>query len=94
MTGTCKFCRLEKDLIKRSHIWPLFMYQGMKDDKGRLYVINSQDPAKDHTAQSGSYEQFIFCSDWDNVRLGRLERYASNHLYKKPYLLDSVDLYL
>jgi hypothetical protein len=67
------------------------MYYDMKDDKGRLYVINSEDPTKHHTVQSGSHQPGIFCAECDNVRLGRLERYASNSLYKKPYFKDSEE---
>ncbi|WP_374950140.1 hypothetical protein [Mucilaginibacter sp.] len=90
MKGICRLCQQEKDLIRRSHIWPDFMYKGMYDDKGRLYVINSSEPAKHRTVQSGSYEQHIFCSDCDNVRIGQLERYASNNLYRKPYLEENA----
>ncbi|MES2113197.1 MAG: hypothetical protein V4577_30885 [Bacteroidota bacterium] len=91
MKGICQLCKKEKELIKRSHIWPDFMYKGMYDEKGRLYVINSQDLTKHRTVQSGSHQQYIFCSECDNVRIGQLERYASNHLYRKPYLEDGDD---
>jgi hypothetical protein len=91
MNGVCKLCQQEKELIKRSHIWPGFMYKGMYDDKDRLYVINSSEPAKHRTVQSGSYEQYIFCAECDNVRIGQLERYASNNLYRKPYLEDNEE---
>lgn len=62
--------------------------------KGRLYVLNSEDPTRHHTVQSGSYQQYIFCKECDNVRLGSLERYASNYLYNKPYLENGEDFQL
>src|ERR1700749_4722718 len=86
--GICQLCKKEKELIRRSHIWPSFMYNDMKDDKGRLYVINSEDPTRHHTVQSGSHQPGIFCSECDNVRLGQLERYASNNLYRKDIFRD------
>jgi hypothetical protein len=84
--GICQLCKKEKELIGRSHIWPSFMYNNMKDEKGRLYVINSEDPTRHHTVQSGSHQGGIFCSECDNVRLGQLERYASNNLYRKDFV--------
>lgn len=57
----------------------------MKDAKGRLYVINSEDPSKHYTVQSGSHQNGTFCEECDNVGLGKLERYASNNLYHKAY---------
>lgn len=89
--GICKLCNEEKDLIKRSHIWPDFMYKGMEDDKGRFYVINSDNPYKHKTVQSGAYERGIFCAECDNVRLGKLERYASNNLFRKAYLVEGIE---
>lgn len=91
MKGICKLCHKEKELIKRSHIWPEFMYRGMHDDKGRLYVINSEMPHSHKKVQSGSYQQYIFCAECDNVILGRLERYASINLFRKHYLEDNAD---
>jgi hypothetical protein len=67
------------------------MYKGMHDDKGRLYVINSQRPQNHLTVQSGSYQQYIFCAKCDNEILGNLERYASNNLYRKNYLESNED---
>src|ERR1700739_2052625 len=91
MTGICQLCKKEKELIKRSHIWPNFMYTGMHDEKGRLYVINSQRPNNHHTVQPGAYQQYIFCATCDNEILGKLERYASNSLFRKPYLENNED---
>jgi hypothetical protein len=91
MKGVCKLCLKEKKLIKRSHIFPNFMYRGMSDEKGRMYVLSSERPLKPKVAQSGSHEKYIFCADCDNRILGQLEGFASNQLYNKPFKISSVD---
>lgn len=91
MTGICKLCQKEKELIKRSHIFPNFMYRGIPNAKGQINVINSDHPYQRKTAQSGAHEKFILCASCDNEVLGTLERYASNHLYHQPFLKDSKE---
>jgi hypothetical protein len=91
MKGICKLCLKEKELIRRSHIFPNFMYKGMPDEKGRMYVLSSDRPFKPKIAQSGSHEQYIFCADCDNHILGQLERSACNYLYNKPFKTSSPD---
>jgi len=93
MIGICKLCLREKELIGRSHILPNFMYSGMRDDSGRMYVISSTNPRRPRIVQSGAYERHIFCSDCDNNILGSLERYASNALYRKNYLEESDEFH-
>lgn len=91
MKGICKLCKKEKDLIRKSHIFPNFMYKGIGDEKGRMKVVSSDRPYRPGTAQSGAHEAYMLCASCDNEILGSLERYASNHLYNRPYLKESND---
>ncbi len=85
MNGICKLCLNEKDLIRRSHLFPNFMYKGIGDDKNRMNVISSAKPLQKKMVQSGAYEEYILCADCDNNLLSKLERYANNYLYSQPY---------
>ncbi|GAA4919970.1 hypothetical protein [Mucilaginibacter defluvii] len=91
MIGICKLCLKEKELIKRSHIFPNFMYRGIPNEKGQIHVVNSDYPYQRKTVQSGAHERYILCATCDNEVLGSLERYASNALYRQPYLKESKD---
>ncbi len=78
----CSLCLKEKELVKKSHIIPDFMYKDLFDDKHRLYEASVKDrEIKSKTIQSGGYEGDILCSECDNKVLGQLERYASMILY-------------
>jgi len=85
MNGTCKLCLNEKELIKRSHLFPNFMYKGIGDDKNRINIISSAAPFQKKKAQTGAYEEYILCADCDNNLLSKLERYANNYFYSQPY---------
>jgi len=85
MIGVCKLCLMEKELIKRSHLFPNFMYKGIADNKNRMFEISSSEPFRKKTVQSGAYEEYILCADCDNNILSKLERYANNHFYSQPY---------
>lgn len=87
--STCKLCLKEKELIKRSHLFPNFLYKGIGDAKNRMFEISSSDPKRKKTVQSGAYEEQILCSDCDNNILSKLERYANNNLYSQPYRKDN-----
>ena len=89
MKGTCKLCLKEKELIRRSHLFPNFMYKGIGDDKNRMFEISSSEPFRKKTVQSGAYEEYILCSECDNNILSKLERYANNNLYSQPYRTDN-----
>jgi len=85
MNSNCKLCLQEKELIKRSHLFPNFMYKGIGDDKNRINVISSSNPFQKKQVQSGAYEEYILCAVCDNNLLSKLERYANNYLYSQPY---------
>jgi len=91
MKGICKLCQKDKELIKRSHLFPNFMYKGIADGKNRINIVSSERPLERKWAQTGAMDEFILCADCDNGILGKLERYANNSLYSKSYLNDSED---
>jgi hypothetical protein len=83
--GICKLCLQEKVLIKRSHLFPNFLYKGIGDEKNRMFEISSSDPIRKKTVQSGAYEEHILCADCDNNILSKLERYTNNNLYSQSF---------
>lgn len=86
MTGTCNLCLKEKELIKKSHIIPDFLYRQseMYDDKHRMYSLTKDDILKNRKIkqeQSGIYDSYILCKDCDNRIIGSYEKYASDAIY-------------
>lgn len=62
MIGRCKLCLGEKELCKKSHIIPDFMYQDIFDDKHRLLLVQSENGSIQQKGirQSGEYEGDIY----------------------------------
>lgn len=88
MTGICKLCKLEKELIRKSHIIPDFIYRnsGMFDGKHRLLSFSKEDITnniKPKYEQTGIYDGNILCANCDNVVIGRYEKYASQIIYSQ-----------
>lgn len=81
----CKLCLQDKKLLTKSHIIPNFMYKGITDEKGRLFVLDTTRPEKKQVIQSGAYEANILCHECDNEILSGFETYANNHFYSKDY---------
>ncbi len=80
----CKLCLKDKELIRKSHIIPDFMYKGVFDEKHRLNeltVTKEKDIIKEGLRQTGGYEGRILCQSCDNEVLGKLESYANLVLY-------------
>lgn len=82
----CKLCGLEKPLIKKAHIIPDFMYNGMFDEKHQILFtpITPKAPAPKviQKRYTGEYEGNLLCSNCDNKLLGDYyENYASRVLY-------------
>lgn len=77
----CKLCLLEKDLLKRSHVIPDFLYKELYGDKHRLVNVKLDNLQQKKYQQTGIYEKDILCKECDNIVLGSLERYASNTIY-------------
>jgi hypothetical protein len=87
MKGVCKLCHLEKDLLKKSHIIPDFMYQFLYDEHHKIRVTTSSEFLKksprSSTKSSGDYEPDILCRECDNDVIGGYESYASKAIYSK-----------
>lgn len=85
----CKLCLQEKLLIKKSHIIPDFMYEGLFDDKHRIaqknFVIN-----RDSLPANGVYDKHILCANCDNNIIGGYESYAARELFK-PSMNGFID---
>ncbi|WP_344928956.1 hypothetical protein [Aquimarina addita] len=86
---------MEKELIKKSHIIPDFLYRnsGMFDEKHRLRSISKQDllkGKKPKLRQTGINDKNILCANCDNVVIGQYEKYASESFYNKTLNLNNL----
>ena len=83
--GKCRLCLQEKALLRKSHIIPDFMYNGVFDEKHRLIPTevdaNTRRIRKGKPVQTGEFEGGILCNECDNNVLGGYEDYASKTLY-------------
>ena len=77
----CSLCLQDKELIKRSHIIPDFMYQEIFDDKHRLVRFSKDNFPRHSTPPTGEYESDLLCADCDNRLLGGFESYGRQVLY-------------
>jgi len=81
MEMICKLCQQEKPLLRRSHIIPDFMYQGIFDEDHFLYRGNASNLENVDMVPTGEYEGNILCRECDNEVIGRYENYSSCALY-------------
>jgi hypothetical protein len=92
--GICKLCDKEKDLIKKSHIIPEFMYQYLFDEKHKFILTPSSELIKENPKTqfrpTGDYEGGILCGTCDNELIGSYETYASKTIYSKEKLPDDI----
>ncbi|MGF7077720.1 hypothetical protein [Mucilaginibacter sp. UYCu711] len=77
----CQLCLQEKNLLKKSHIFPNFLYKNIFGEEHRLVNINLGNFDDFHFTHSGFYDKEILCRECDGTILSRLETYASNKLY-------------
>ena len=80
-TGQCKLCLTEKELCKKSHIIPDFMYKEIYDEKHSLISFKTHTLHSGQIVFNGAYEKDILCEDCDNNLIGGFENYASRVLY-------------
>lgn len=81
MSNTCKLCKNETKLLKKSHLIPDFMYKNIYDEEHKLMYISSSKEEGDKKGigfqYTGEYEKYILCKKCDNEILGKLESYAA-----------------
>ena len=81
---TCRLCTDEKDLIKKSHIYPNFVYSDLFDEHGKLRKFDAQEMKKLNPRisrpASGAYEGNLLCAECDNVKISQLENYVAELL--------------
>jgi hypothetical protein len=77
--GQCKLCLQEKQLIKKSHIIPDFMYKDLFDDKHAILLNTSNTKTRNTKILfNGEYEGNILCESCDGKIIGGIyENYAS-----------------
>jgi len=75
----CKLCKVEKQLIKKSHIIPEFLYKELYDEKHQMLKFDAIEKAKGIDKISkppkGEYESELLCRECDGNRLGKYESY-------------------
>lgn len=92
MRGTCNLCQLHKDLQKKCHVIPEFLYENsllfhknhnlVKSDltnflkTGKSKIISSMQ-------KSGEYDLYTYCRDCDGKVFNQLETYANEILFSK-----------
>jgi hypothetical protein len=77
----CNLCKENKPLIKKSHIIPDFMYQGLFCDKHFIVHTTLDNLDKSKKIPHGIYDGNILCAKCDNEVIGSLESYASKVLF-------------
>lgn len=77
----CQLCKVEKRLIRRSHIIPDFMYNGLFNEKHFIADIDLTGKRNTRLYPNGYYDSNILCKECDNILIGRLESYAKVVLF-------------
>lgn len=77
----CKLCHNDKPLIKKSHLIPDFMYQGLFDKNHFIAPLLLENLSVGKMKPTGFYDSKILCADCDNRIIGSLESYARKVLY-------------
>ena len=80
----CKLCGKTAKLLKKSHVIPNFMYNGIQDELNRMAIanLNSLD-ANPKFQQTGYFDKYVLCSKCDNELIGKLERYVALVLFDR-----------
>ena len=56
----CRLCLEDKNLLKKSHIIPNFLYSSLFDEKHRIHQVSIKNVQKlsDKILQSGEYDRY------------------------------------
>ncbi|MFZ1321135.1 MAG: hypothetical protein WAT71_06220 [Ignavibacteria bacterium] len=80
----CKLCLSKNILVKKSHIFPEFLYKGMYDEKHTMFEFNPKyllkENSKQKKVQSGIHEGSLLCFNCENL-LSKYEHYANKVLF-------------
>ena len=79
----CHLCKFEKALIKRSHIYPDFLYKDLYDKNHKLIKVSSEEILKKNPKinrpSTGVYEGNLLCKECENNIINRnYETYVSD----------------
>lgn len=73
----CKLCLKEKQLVRKSHIIPDFMYQGLFNAKHFIAPLYLKEMNVGKMKPTGFYEPDILCAQCESQIIGKLESYAN-----------------
>jgi len=84
----CKLCVFEKDLIKKSHIYPDFLYKDLYDKNHKIIAVSTEEIIKKNPRisrpSSGVYEGNLLCPDCENkIISGKYESYLADIMFRK-----------
>ncbi len=82
---TCKLC-LETKELRKSHIFPEFLYKPLYDENHQYKVLITKNDPKDRF--KGIYEK-LFCENCEAI-LGEYEDYAAKNLFINPLLESEI----
>ena len=77
----CKLCQQDKPLIKKSHIIPDFMYQGLFNEKHFIAPVHLKEMKVGKLKPTGFYDSEILCAECESRIIGKLESYAKLVLF-------------
>ncbi|GAB2775624.1 hypothetical protein [Salinimicrobium soli] len=77
----CELCKTDKPLLKKSHIIPDFMYEGLFDEKHFTSLVKLDELRIIGKKPTGFYDKNILCKKCDNEIIGQHESYASKILH-------------
>jgi hypothetical protein len=79
----CKLCKKEKELLKKSHILPNFLYKPLRGEDNEFYSVSFfKNKAKSKKVHTGFFEKHILCKECDNKIINEYETYFSGILDK------------
>lgn len=90
--GECQLCKLQKELLSKSHIIPEFNYNILYDDKNfikKIFLTAIEGIKYVGNVAKGEYERSILCVECDSIRIKASEDYVSRLIYaKNPLEVD------